>query len=285
MFGRVNTEYIHNLAGNTKATKHVRMVTGKHMPVNFAEWTLEAMYYGIEHWAFHFYDQERHPALDCSPREMFQRGLRESGSRAHRQIYFNQDFLIATCPPVDRTGQRKVHGQNGVKVGEMLYWNSEFHDPRVAGRLFPVRRDPWDASSVYVRLKDRWVHARCRNLLSLGQLTDFERQALTEEYQNRSGSLADAEQACQRLKEFMQVFTPEGAMAMAFEREAENKALYNQLQLASVNPVAAPAKTCLTEEPTEERAPLVRTRSMTDIQSDTPPETTAADDLPDFDIF
>lgn len=285
MFGQVHSEYVHNLAGNTKATKNVRMVTGKHMPVNFAEWTLENMYHGLEHWAFHYYDQERHPALDCSPREIFLRGLKESGSRAHRQISFNQDFLIATCPPVDRTGVRKVHRQNGVKVNEMLYWSPEFRDPKVAGQMLPVRDDPWDASSVYVRLKDHWVHARCRNLLSLGQLTDFERQALTEEYLNRSGTQADDERSRQRLSEFMQVFTPEGAMAAAFERQAENKALYNQLQMASVNPVAAPSKTCLAEEPKEESAPQARMRPITDQLSDTPPETAAADVLPDFDTF
>lgn len=57
LFGRVNTEYIHNLAGNTKATKNERMTTGKHLPVNFAEWTLEAMYHGITYWAAEYYDQ------------------------------------------------------------------------------------------------------------------------------------------------------------------------------------------------------------------------------------
>src|SRR5574343_1396397 len=50
MFGRAHSEYVHNLSGNTKATKNVRMVTGKHLPVNFAEWTLEATYFGIEFW-------------------------------------------------------------------------------------------------------------------------------------------------------------------------------------------------------------------------------------------
>ncbi|MDW9253439.1 integrase core domain protein [Burkholderia thailandensis] len=98
MFGRLNVDYIHGLAGNTKATKQVRMVSGSHLPKNLAEWTLEPMYYGIEHWATDFYDQQQHPVLGESPREAFQRGLRESGSREHLHIQFNRDFLIATCP-------------------------------------------------------------------------------------------------------------------------------------------------------------------------------------------
>ena len=285
IFGRSNTEYIHNLAGNTKATKNVRMVTGKHMPVNFAEWTLENMYHGLEFWATEYYEQERHPALDCSPREAFHRGLKESGARPQRQILFNQDFLIATCPPADREGVRKLHRQNGIKVNDMFFWNAEFRDPSIAAQRLPVRYDPWDASSVYVRIKDRWVHAQCRSLLGLGQLTDTERRALTEEYSNRSGNLGDDERSRQRLREFMQVFTPEGAMRAAFERQSENKSLYNQLQLSSIHPVAQPLKICLTEEIPKVSAPIAETRPFPSNPSSMLTETTASDELPDFDTF
>src|SRR5690606_38072447 len=108
LFGILHTQYIHNLSGNTKATKNVRMTTGSHLPVRLAEWTLEALYFGIQHCATEYYDQGRHPALDCSPREAFARGLKTSGVRAHKHIAFNRDFLIATCPPVDREGVRAI---------------------------------------------------------------------------------------------------------------------------------------------------------------------------------
>ena len=287
MFGRANTEYIHNLSGNTKATKNVRMTTGKHMPVNFAEWTLESMYHGITYWATEYYDHNRHPALDCSPREAFQRGVTLTGARPQRQILFNEDFLIATCPPVDRGGVRVAHHQRGVKVNDMLYWHADFRDPRYAGQKWPVRYDPWDASSVYVRLKDRWVRARCRNLMGLGQLTEHERRALTEEYINSSGAPVNDERGGQRLREFMQVFTPQGAMAAAFERQAENKALFNQLQLSCIQPVEAAPKTWLIEntniEPSTTYMDDSRTISPLGIQQ--PPQAAATDDLPDFDTF
>lgn len=287
LFGRANTEYIHNLAGNTKATKNVRMTTGKHLPVNFAEWTLESMYHGIRYWATDYYDQERHPALDCSPREAFQRGMAQTGARPQRQILFNQDFLIATCPPVDREGMRMVHNQRGVKVNDMLYWHADFRDPRYAGQKWPVRYDPWDASSVYVRLKDRWVRAQCRNLMGLGQLTELERRALTEEYTNASGAPLDDERARQRLREFMQVFTPEGALAAAFERQAENKALYNQLELSSIQPVLAAPKTCLIEDIRIEvvTTDVVDPRAISPFSVQAPNEAAGLDDLPSFDTF
>ena len=285
LFGRTHSEYVHNLAGNTKATKNVRMVTGKHLPVNFAEWTLEAMHHGLEFWATEYYDQERHPALDCSPREAFQRGLKDSGTRPHRKILFNQDFLIATCPPVDREGVRLVHPQNGVKVNEMFFWNPEFRDHRVAGQRLPVRYDPWDASSVYVRVRERWVHARCRALAALGQLTEAERKALTEEYTHRSGAVGADARSAQRLREFMQVFTPEGAMQAAFERQAENKSLSSQLQLGCITPATPPQKLGLTEDASMAPARTVLNRPSRLDPPTVRPAPGAPDVLPDFDVF
>lgn len=284
IFGRVNTEYIHNLAGNTKATKNVRMVSGKHLPKNFAEWTLESMYYGLEHWAFEYYEQEIHPALDCTPREAFMRGLRESGSRPQRQILFNRDFMIATCPPVIHGSTRIVDKQRGVKIDNWRYWAPELRDPRIAGQSLQVRYDPWDASSVYVWIKDHWVQAICKNLANLGQLTEKECTALTKEYQQRSGKSASDKNSHQRLREFLQVFTPEGAMAAGLARQAENKHLYNHLQLASITPVAPMKHYRLTEEISDaETYSASRSESLPTVVS--PSEATPTDDLPDFDTF
>ncbi|KDC57244.1 integrase core domain protein [Bordetella bronchiseptica MBORD591] len=284
MFGRVHSEYVHNLAGNTKAMKNVRMTKGKHLPVNFAEWTLEAMYRGLEHWAFEFYDQERHPALDCSPREMFQRGLKESGSRPHRQVLCNRDFLIATCPPVDREGVRVVNNQRGVKVNGLLYWHPIFRSYRVANQRLPVRYDPWDASAVYVRVNNEWVQATCNTLVGLGQLTEYERQALTEEYVHKSGSKLDDDRAIQRLREFMDVFTPEGALEMAMSRQEENKSLYHGLNLASIAPATQPKQFRLTKDISraEWAAPQPAPLPASQAQAEAP---VANDALPDFDTF
>lgn len=286
LFGRLNVEYIHNLAGNTKATKHVRMVSGSHLPHKLAEWTLESLYYGIEYWATEHYDQAQHPVLEESPREAFLRGVRESGSREHLHLQFNQDFLIATCPPVDRAGTRQVHQQRGVKVNDRLYHHAAFQSHEVAGRRFPVRCDPWDASSVYVRVKDQWVQAVCTSLRGLGQLTEVEREALSQEYNRRYSAPASDEQNTQRLKEFMRTFTPAGAMAVAFDRQAENKLLYNGLRFASIQPVA-PFRRCSPIEDTFRavESPTATRSSTTNNPAPRLPEGPAWDDLPDFDTF
>jgi len=292
MFGRLNTEYIHNLAGNTKATKNVRMVTGSHLPQKLAEWTLGALYAGIEHWACEFYDQNLHPALQESPREAFVRGMRENGKRSQTHIQFNRDFLIATCPPVDRTGTRQVHRQRGVKVDQRLYWSDAFDSAQLDGESVQVRYDPWDASSVYVRVKDTWVRAHCRTLQGLGLLTDVEKRALTEEYARRHGSISDTERDKQRLRDFIQVFTPEGALATEFERQAENRLLYSDLHFASVEPVVAPRRVGLKAEapqiadaPKGTAAPTQQEQPVSPPLSPSEETIDADDDLIDFEDF
>lgn len=181
---------------------------------------------------------------------------------------------------------RRVHPQRGVKVNERLYHNPAFQSFQVAGQRLPVRYDPWDASSVYVRVKDQWVQAICPSLNGLGQLTENERKALTQEYDRRYRTSVSDEQDAQRLKEFMRTFTPEGALAVAFERQVENKSLYNSLQFASIAPVAPLHRFSLTEETSSAAESPAETRSSTPtnpVQS--LPEAAAWDDIPDLDTF
>lgn len=288
LFGTAHSQYIHNLAGNTKATKQVRMTTGSHLPVNLAQWTLDCLYHGLTYWATQYYDTEPHSSLGCSPREMFERSLAQSGYRKHRHILWNQDFLIATCPPADRGAMRQVNNQRGVKVHDQYYWNPAFRNPKVATKKLPVRYDPWDASTVYVRLNDQWVAAKCRNLSGLGQLTEVERRAITEEYYRQSGKAPNDPLASNRLREFLQVLTPEGALATALDRQQENKGLYNSLGLSAIQPVSPIRDWTLLES-----TPFISTDDDTDLgQAEDPANFGETDDtpylpesLPPFDTF
>lgn len=235
LFGSLNTEYIHNLSGNTKATKVVRQTTGKFLPSRLAEWNLEALYYGIQHWAMDYYDQNVHQALGISPREAFERGMSISGERPHRIVTLTQDFLIQTCPVVGRTGTRKVDRQRGIKLHERFYyWCPEFSSPQVAGMQVPVRYDPWDASTVYVQINRRWVPAVCKTLAALGTMTESERAVLSEEYTSRHPRSDKDELSVQRLSEFLRTFTPDGALSLQLQRQEENRHLYQPLGLGAI---------------------------------------------------
>jgi putative transposase len=295
IFGTAHSQYIHNLAGNTKATKEVRMTTGSHLPSNLAQWSLTSLYYGLQYWATQYYDKEWHPALRCSPAEMFTRSLAQSGIRSHRHVLWNEDFLIATCPPANRGAKRKVNNQRGVKVHDHYYWDTVFRDPKVAGTNVIVRYDPWDASTVYAHVNNKWVRAKCRTLVGLGQLTETERRALTEEYVHRSGKSLHDSQTPERIREFLKVFKPEGAIELTLERQQENKSLYGGLGLSTISQIP----------PVLDRMSLTPSSSTSSVWHEDPSlETTQEDpagsikqnrtnatakcdfqDLPDFDSF
>lgn len=239
IFGRVHTEYVHNLAGNTKATKKVREITGKFIPSRLAEWCLEYLYYGLEYWAFEYYDTETHPSLGMTPREACERSLANSGLRAHRIVTLTRDFLILTCPTVSRRGVRKVDRQRGVKVhSNFYYWCPELRDPKLRGKSLPVRYDPWDGATVYIQINKRWFPAHCKALVGLGRMTERERELISNELFSRFRPRNDEEPSQQKLKEFLRVFTPEGAAKLDFERQQENRELYEHLALGAIIPPA-----------------------------------------------
>ncbi|AXE34652.1 Mu transposase C-terminal domain-containing protein [Chromobacterium phragmitis] len=291
IFGRAHTEYVHNLAGNTKAMKAVRSTTGKFLPSRLAEWTLEAMYYGLEYWAFTYYDNEVHSTLGLSPHDAFMRSQALSGSREHRIVTLTRDFLILTCPTVSRAGQRTVDRQLGIKVhANYFYWCPEFRDPKLHGKKLPVRYDPWDGATVYVQIDKRWVPAQCKALVSLGQLTEKERELLSQEMRAHYRMDDNDEPSLQRLTEFMRVFTPEGAMALAFQRQQENRALYQGMGIGAITPSVG--KPLLGSAPvqllpsTPMTAPV--TGEVTTYQPVTAPQSqpcSDAGDTPEFDTF
>lgn len=237
IFGHVHTEYVHNLAGNTKATKKVRQTTGKFLPSRLAEWCLEYLYYGLEYWAFEYYDTEVHPTLGMTPREACERSLASAGLRQNRIVTLTRDFLILTCPTVSRGGRRKADRQRGLKVhNHFYYWCPELRDPKVQGTYLPVRYDPWDASTVYVQINKRWVAAHCKALVGHEQMTEKERELVADELCGRIRLKKDEEPSPQKLKEFLRIFTPEGALGLAFERQQENRELYEHMGLGAITP-------------------------------------------------
>lgn len=88
-----------------------------------------------------------------------------------------------------------------------------------------------------------------------------------------------------RVREFLQVFTPKGAVAMELERQAENKSLYNSLQLAGITPVPQSPRFSLTEETSSAVDLPAEQRSTTTNPSTPLHEATGLDDSFDFDDF
>jgi len=156
LFGTTTTAFLHNLLGNTQASKVPRQMTPAVDPKRQAVWQLPDLYTFLCTWVYDIYDQREHPALGHSPREAWAIGLASGGTRPHRQIRYDETFRLATLPSPPR-GTALVHPSRGIIVHYLAYWHEAFRRPDVVRTRVPVRYDPFDISVVYAYVHTHWV--------------------------------------------------------------------------------------------------------------------------------
>lgn len=174
LFGTLNTEFIHNLAGNTKALRNVRMVTKSVDPLRADLMTFAQLHGLLDEFLFRDYNVRIHPAHDHAPIEYMHRRFECTGRRLTRLTPYDADFYILTCVP-PKGSARMLDKQRGVKVCGIWYWSDAFTDRslRKSQRL-PVLVDMWDVSIVYVQIKDKWVRCESALLMKYRKLTSIE---------------------------------------------------------------------------------------------------------------
>lgn len=156
LFGTAHTEFIHQLLGNTQASKIPRQRTRTIDPKRLAVWTLERFAARLMEWADTVYDQRGHPALSLSPRDAYAQGMQLAGARTHRLIPYSEEFLMLTRPTT-RTGRAKVDGVRGITVNWLHYWHPIMQSPGVAGNVVPVRYEPFDMGVVFAFIGGQWL--------------------------------------------------------------------------------------------------------------------------------
>ncbi|MBW4418955.1 MAG: DDE-type integrase/transposase/recombinase [Myxacorys californica WJT36-NPBG1] len=156
LFGTANTQFVHELRGNTQIKRLHRKVTKSVKPESQAVWTLGELYEAFCHWAYEVYDKRQHPTLGQSPREAFNDGLAIGGSRTCRRVEYDKTFRILTLPAPER-GNRKVQPGRGIKINNIYYWSNTFRDPEIEQSKVEVRYEPFDASIAYALVRGQWV--------------------------------------------------------------------------------------------------------------------------------
>lgn len=156
LFGTSNTQFIHNLQGNTQIMRNVRQVTKSIDPKSHAIWTLEATYYYLCEWGYEVYDTNEHCALGQTPRDTFAHGLITTGERKHLLIPYDNDFRMLTLP-MGRKETAKVQPGRGVKINTRYYWSDTFRNPKVEGTRVPTRFDPFNVGLGYAFVLGQWV--------------------------------------------------------------------------------------------------------------------------------
>ena len=128
IFGTANDRFLHNLQGNTQVARSTRQITKSVDPRNHAAWPLKEIHRRLSEYAYEIYDTIDHPALGQSPREAFDAATAQTGSRSHRKITYDQDFLILTLPST-RKGTAKIAAGRGMKINHLYYWSEHFRNP------------------------------------------------------------------------------------------------------------------------------------------------------------
>jgi transposase InsO family protein len=223
MFGVANTQFIHNLSGNTQITRNVRKVTKAVDPKSLAAWPLAELHAKLSEYLYQVRDRLSHQALGQSPREAFESGLARTGARAHRAIAYNEEFLMLTLP-TSAKGTARVMPSTGIKIHYIYYWCEAFR--QIEGKSVPVRYDPFNAGTAYAFVRGQWLqcHSDCYGTFKGRSQREImlATAELRRRYQNHS---AGFHITARRLAEFLQSVESEEALLAQRLRDGETRTL------------------------------------------------------------
>lgn len=157
MFGVSNEEFIHNLAGNTQATRNPRSCSATHRPDRLAVWTLRALTERFEQWLTDHYHRRPHSALGTSPLQFLAAMNAHCGVRPHVLIPYTEDFVISCLPAVANGGKVTIDSARGAKTRNNRYWHPVFRELSLDGKEVEARYDPFNLFHIYVFLKGKWT--------------------------------------------------------------------------------------------------------------------------------
>ena len=180
LFGTCNSQFVHNLRGNTQIMRQVRQVTTSVNPKHEAIWTLADLHDHLTCYLYEVYDSLEHPALGQSPGDAYEAGMANAGQRPWRRIDNDREFFIMTLPTTS-IGTAQVLPGRGVKIHCIYYWSDLFHDPEVERKQVPVRYDPIDAGVAFAFVKGQWVQCHSEHYAILHGHSERELMLATQE--------------------------------------------------------------------------------------------------------
>ena len=128
LFGTTNKQFLHNLAATRGLLATPARSLRASIPGTTQRGPSRVLHQMLTEYAYEVYDTLDHPALGQSPREAFTSAFAETGSRAHRNITYDRDFLIFTLPTT-RKGTAKITAGRGMKLNNLYYWSEHFRNP------------------------------------------------------------------------------------------------------------------------------------------------------------
>jgi putative transposase len=235
IFGTANTQFVHNLLGNTQITRNVRQVTKSVSPEQYATWTLPGLSDRLAEYFYDVYDTISHPALGQSPREAYERGLAATGIRPQKEIAYDLEFQIWTLPTTAK-GTAKVSPGRGVKINHLYYWSEALREPTVERREVAVRYDPFDIGTAYAFAGDRWVRCVSEHYLLLRGRSEKEVALASTELRRRNQCHSRTfEVTASKLGAFLASVESEEALLLQRWRDRESQIARNKFLGAADN--------------------------------------------------
>lgn len=230
LFGTSNTQFVHNLLGNTQIMRHVRQVTKSVNPKKHAVWTLGLLYEYLCAWAYEVYDTDYHPALGQSPREAFASGMVQSGNRTHRMIPYDENFRILTLPTTP-DGKAKVQPGAGVKINYIYYWSNAFRDPEIENTSVQVRYDPFDAGCAYAFVRGQWVMCISQNYADFHGRSEKELKLASSELRKRQQNhIKQSKVSAKKLAEFLVSVEAQEVLLEQRSHDAEAQEVFRAIE-------------------------------------------------------
>ncbi len=184
LFGTCNTQFIHNLCGNTLVMRQVRQVTASVNPKQKAVWTLADLHDHLARYLYDVYDSLDHPALGQCPHEAYEAGMVLSGQRPWRRINYDREFFIMTLPTTSM-GTAQVLPGRGVKIHYIYYWSDMLRDPEIERIQVPVRYDAFDIGTAFAFVKGHWVQCHSEYYAIFQGHSERELMLATQELRKR----------------------------------------------------------------------------------------------------
>ena len=175
MFDTVNTQFIHNLQGNTQLLQNPRRMSRDVDPSGRALWTFQEFDRVLRKFLFETYPSQPHRGLDGqTPRERFDAGLRTVGTGRVLSAAALHELTFLLWPPAPR-GTATVNRRYGITVDRIRYWHSDMRSDGVRGTKVRVRVIPEDITQVAAYILGRWVLCRSERA---GDLAGYSRREL-----------------------------------------------------------------------------------------------------------
>ena len=176
MFGTINTQIIHGLAGCTKNLQNPRQLSPQIDPYKDAKWLLPDLRIYLD-WALtDGYGIQSHPKTGEPPKYRLAHGLLQTGEREHTKISFDRLFHVLTLPPpAPRQTTVKVSRQATIQVANIVF-GSEKLRPFKAKKV-NVRVDPDDAGVAWAYPisapleRQEWIECRSEYFAKLGAMS------------------------------------------------------------------------------------------------------------------